>query len=260
MVSCISENQKTIRSFDTTTRCKRVREGNPCAYCYVVSARNIGCRGKIEADYLPYTGEVLRMGKDLVKKLNKVGGIRVFSFGDYMPEHAEDIKRFLDDCSKRKLHVKVITKETSFIRDFHNHPAIKVIHLSVDGLQGDIGRSPITLRNAQKYRAKYEKVLIRAVCLNDSEIDTFGRKPTVDIITLNHGKKLSVANTYYKHEDVVKTAVKFPDKVCCASKNCENCKIRCGLDKDGKLFKNKLQDKPNKLTLDPEMAQDIIKK
>lgn len=261
MAGCISDNEKTIASFDTTTMCKRVRENKPCAYCYVVSARNIGCRAKVEVDHIEYTGEIKRMRKDRVDRLREVGGIRAFSFGDYIPKHKKDVKEFLDDCAEIKLDVKVITKELQFVRDFHDHPAIKVIHISVDGIKDkNVGRSPITLQTAKAYRAKYSKVLIRAVCLNDKEVDTFGSNPSIDILTLNHGKALTISNKYYTHEDVKRVAEKFPAKVCCADRNCESCAIKCGINKDGTLTKFKTQTVDAKIVLESNKAHSKMEK
>lgn len=222
------ENSKTGLSVDFTTVCRRVREGRPCPYCYVHTQRkNGGYLQKTVIDYEPYDGFVLRLTRQMIRKLNRMGGIRMFSFGDYMPEHAVDIEMCLDDCVKVGLGVKVITKETEFIRRFHGHQAIKIIHLSIDNIGGPINHS-----RAQAYRRSYAKVAIRAAVMNQKDLENLGSKPYVDILTLNHA-----ANGFhiFKRSEIRKAARQYPGRVCCTTHGCSDCPVRCGLDKRGRI-------------------------
>lgn len=225
-------NQKTGLSFDTTTVCSLARAKVPCEYCYVQSERdNKGWFAKGRILYDRYDGFVMRLRQDKIDKLNKTGGIRMFSFGDFLQTHHKDVERFLDDCLLRGLDAKAITKQVKFIEWYHAHGAIKVIHLSIDNLQGDVGRSPITHPLARRIRQTHRKVQIRAVVLNQDDLDYFGKQKWVDILTLNHGNN---GFHWFKKEERQAAANLYPGRVCCVSKNCFDCEIRCGLEEVAK--------------------------
>ena len=224
--SCISKNQKTIKSFDCTSNCPKRRAHNECKYCYVSAARRKGWKPKFVYDYKPYQHEVLRYKKVTIDKLNKAGGIRMFSFGDYMKEHDNDIKMFLDDCETIKLKVKTITKQVSFIDKYHEHKAIAVIHISVDtigcGVPHDV---------AKAYRAKYDKVRIRAVILQDSDIIDLSFS---DVYTYNHASNVGF-HRYGTAERIEKSKeYGILKKTCCLidmekGENCTNCRVKCSI-------------------------------
>jgi hypothetical protein len=150
----------------------------------------------------------------------------MFSFGDYMKEHDNDIKMFLDDCETMKLKVKAITKQVSFIDKYHEHKAIAVIHISVDtigcGVPHDV---------AKAYRAKYNKVRIRSVILCDEDLL---KLDFADIHTMNHASNVG----YHRYGNLErKTIAKeygIKDKMCCQidmekGENCTNCKVKCSI-------------------------------
>ncbi len=235
-----SRNTKTIYSVDFSTICRRARGGNPCIYCYVYRGRLQGFPAKKLIDYAPYDGSVMKLTQKAVAMLNSIGGLRLFAFGDYQEDHDDDIAAMLSDASERRLKVKVITKETLFVTKYHDHPAISVIHLSVDSLAGNrCGRSPIGLDRAKRFREDYEKVLIRAVILNWDDIGKL--EPHSDILTLNH--KILPAQrgrTFHMFSKAERTQVarRFPGRVCAASGKgkCRECFVKCG----GLLLKRKL--------------------
>jgi hypothetical protein len=221
-------NAKTKLSYDLSTICPLIRAGKGCEYCYVAAQRESdGWLKKQESDYDKYDGWVLRLRQDTVDELNEVGGIRMFSFGDYFPEHRKDVDRFLEDCDVRGLRAKAITKQLSFVKHFHDNPVISVIHVSVDNLKGRVGRSPITHTMAQRYRNLYDKVRVRSVVLSDEDMEYFGSQDWVDILTFNHamnGFKL------FSREEVEAAAKRFAGRVCCETKKCKGCKVRCGFE------------------------------
>ncbi|MEK6832635.1 MAG: hypothetical protein AABY32_01195 [Nanoarchaeota archaeon] len=223
-------NNKCIISADFTTNCPRRRNGTPCKYCYVESSRNNKWNPKPISDYLPYTGWVKRIRNHTKFKLKKAGGLRLFSYGDYMPEHDKDIILFLDDCSKYNVDVKVITKQRDFIKKYHNHPAIKVIHISIDNLKEN--GSHVSHKSARFYRNKYKKVLVRSVACNWDDVNKFGKAKWCDIITLNHkiipGKRFHL---FSKNERKEANNI-YPGKICCITNHCNTCKIKCRKNKE----------------------------
>jgi len=218
MEKCISGNSKTLKSCDFSTNCPKRRDGKECDYCYARTARDHNFNAKKIYD-AKYTGEVMRMKKSTIKRLNKGGGLRMFSFGDYMPFMNADIKAMLDDCLNVGLGVKVITKQTSFVKKFHDHKAINVIHLSVD----TIGCG-ILLSTASNMKNRYKKVAIRCVCLTMNDVEFYGKNKNIDIMTLNHG-----ANGFEQFRGAKKMAIekKYKGRVCCNTGKCETCKIKC---------------------------------
>jgi hypothetical protein len=221
-------NAKTMLSFDPTTLCPLTRAGKACAYCYVATSRkNGGYLVKGTSEHDPYDRWVLRMRGATVRRLNRCGGLRMFSFGDFMPEHIADITQFLFDCGLRGLKTKAITKQPSFVRQFHDHPGLTLVHVSIDNLKGEVGRSPVTHRAARLLRDRYDKVRVRAVCLSPEDVDFFGRREWVDILTLNHGMN---GFHMFQRADKKEIAQQYPGRVCCAEVFCRKCQVRCGLD------------------------------
>lgn len=221
------KNAKTGLSFDLTTVCPLTRAGRPCAYCYVKTQRdNGGYLKKGVSKYDPYDGWILRLRQETVDALNKVGGIRMFSFGDYFPEYRGDVDRFLNDCDLRQLRAKAITKQLSFIEHHHDNPLISVIHLSIDNLKGKIGRSPITHPVAKRTRELYKKVKVRAVVLDNEDLAYFGSQDWVDVLTLNHGTN---GFKIFSKDERAAAARRYPNRVCCVKGTCIGCKVKCGL-------------------------------
>lgn len=217
-------NTKTYRSFDTSTICPRREEGNSCPYCYVENERVHGSMyGKREIKEIPYDGMVMRMSPNTIEKLNAMGGMRMFAFSDYIPKHAAWVRQFLDECEFRGLGTKVITKVPLFIRHFHDHPAINVIHASVDS----IGYG-IPYARAKRDREQFAKVRVRAVCLNPEDLEWFGRQEWVDILTLNHGFGKG-NNRYHRFtpEERERAAIAYGTRLCCQTHVCATCHVKC---------------------------------
>jgi hypothetical protein len=226
--SLCNDNGKTIKSFDLTTVCAKVQAGKPCAYCYVETARKDGFRAKAQIDRIEYDNWVVRMDPQLIARLNAVGGVRMFSFGDYDPRYRDDVTRFLGDCYLAGLYAKAVTKVPAFIAHHHDHAAISVIHLSVDNLRDPRRGSPVTFDRARRMREQYRKVLIRAVCLSPEDLEFFGKQDWCDILTLNHGN-----NGFHRFtkDERRQARERYGDRLCCAASICADCTVRCGVDK-----------------------------
>lgn len=227
-------NSKTIRSYDASTLCRRMREGNPCLYCYVNIARKYGFQAKKVIDYQPYNGFVQSYPQKLIDCLNALGGIRLFSYADYLPEHDKDISQLLDDCQARGLMAKAITKEEGFIARFHDHPAVSVIHVSIDSLKGSkAGRSPISNSRARALRNRYAKLLVRVVLLDWNDVIHYGSCDWADILTPNHKIIPNQRNrsfVLFSKAQRQQMGKDYPGRVCAASPSgkCKDCVVHCG--------------------------------
>jgi hypothetical protein len=224
----LSKNLKTHSCVDFTTICPRKRAGNPCKYCYVESHRKARFHWKPEIDHTPYDGWVNGVTDAWVGKINDLGGVRMFSFGDYMVEHDKDISSFLDDAAKRGVMVKTITKQVDFIKRYVNHPALSTVHIGVDSLGYKNGGSQVTHATAKRLREKHEKVLIRAVCLSMADLEKWGNTAWADILTLSHG-----ANGFHPflRKEHTEAGKRYPGRICCVTGKCKTCLVKCGVGK-----------------------------
>lgn len=210
----ICKNSKTYRSLDLSTLCPKLRAGNPCPYCYVQTARRIGCNAKKEYDRIPYRGEILRMKPETIARLNRCGGLRLFSFGDYMTWMDEDLFRIIEDAQKAGLYLKAITKQSLFVERFAKH--MRVVNVSVDSIGHGMDHEV-----AKNLRRRYDNVFVRAAILYPEDIHKLA---WADIFTLNHGP-----NGFYHFGKQEKKMLeeKYHDKLCCITGKCETCGIKC---------------------------------
>jgi len=122
-------NQKTIFSLDTSTNCPNREVTFPCLYCYVEQATT----GKGIFDILQYTNEILQMPDDLVRFINtQLGGMLVFSFGDYKPRAEEVVRKVFEDAKKKGLILKIITKNLEFAKKYSKLYDNAVFSINVD--------------------------------------------------------------------------------------------------------------------------------
>lgn len=228
--SAFASNQKTVISVDFTTDCPKRRAGNPCPYCYVEYKREIKFNAKTVYDYRAYNNELKNRKKftpEVVKELNAAGGIRLFSFGDYMQENDKDIEEFLNDANKINLDVKVITKVPEFIYKYHDYPAIKVIDISTDMLSSD-KKSGVDHNLARELKTKYRKVKIRTVVLNKSDLEDDFMK-YVDVVTFNHENLQKKGYHKFTKKEIKEYYDTHPENgVCCITGKCATCPIKCG--------------------------------
>jgi len=222
-MEALQANSKTVKSFDGTTDCPKRRACKACKYCYVESARDRDFNAKKIAETCDYSGQILRMTARTIDKLTRAGGLRFFSFGDYMPEHDPIILEGLNDCLTMGIQAKVITKQVSFIDRFHDHPAIAVIQISVDNV-GD----GVEWGIAREYRSKYSKVIVRSAIMHDADISALD---WCDIFTLNHAPLGKLGYKKYSKVEVARLQATgaTKGKVCCGNGSCVDCPTLCGL-------------------------------
>jgi hypothetical protein len=183
------------------------REGHDvmCFYCYVEQSRKVAVdmfnRGRSITDVIatkakpvyettPYRDAILKWTDKKIEELNRRGGLRLFSFGDYVREwHYDNVKLLLKHAAQRGLAVKVITKVPDFVEDFA-HTGI-TINLSIDdGPVGENGGMPWDL--AHRLKSENKNVYVRSVAMNLERFIYFatlewrGMPRFVDVITPYH--------------------------------------------------------------------------
>jgi len=271
--SAIHKNSKTGLSIDYSTSCPKRLDPlkGPCPYCYVEHGRlsdklyNMkGANKRPDIDN-PYNHEIRNFPDDLVKELNKDGGIRMFSFGDYRPDaDFENVTKTLADAKERGLHVKAITKQPEFVKAFGDHSNL-TINVSIDNVPRTMSKNAPTIKQALKLKAGRENIKIRAVALNPEEAVRFGDDPNINVVTLYHGltnfnpkgerhnKLLKIiteqnpelvrrvgveklqkytdtwVNMGPRNNNFKELAKKYPRKICCQGGKCSRDKTKCGL-------------------------------
>lgn len=218
-ISPVDTNGKTFYTVDFTTTCRKHRFGRPCPYCFVDDARQLRCNYKRMFPFTEYQNDMENLAKKHIPILNRIGGIRLFSFADYtgtnwqgpsaykLEDIEEDmdtqIEQFLNDCLKYGVICKAITKNPSFIKNWHDHPAISVINISIDNMQkrvnGEIVTFGVDWGLARSLRDEYPKVKIRSVAMNNADINDL--IDISDVITLQHATGLHAMRDYEKDEE-----------------------------------------------------------
>jgi site-specific DNA-cytosine methylase len=127
----LASNSKTFGSGDFTTICPQMYYNKGCWYCYRRAGLESGVNVKLAAQRIWYTGEILRISDADIEALNRNGGLRLQSFGDWMGQR--DHAQFADvllDAEARGLQVKIITKEVAMIE--------YVAHLKEQGVANNV--------------------------------------------------------------------------------------------------------------------------
>jgi hypothetical protein len=209
------DNLKTVKSLDLSTNCPKRQAGHPCSYCYVETSRQQGFRAKTVCDQLPYDGEILRLKQETVDMLNACGGLRIFSFGDYMSWMDEGLQSAIKDAKSRGLRLKAITKQVDFVHKYHSD--IDIINVSVDALG-----EGVDVEVAKALKREYNNVRIRAAIMDPKDLEQLD---WVDILTFNHAH-----NGYYlfSKKEIAEYAKQYPGKVCCETGRCLTCTVKCG--------------------------------
>jgi len=218
MTKALTENSKTIRSIDITTICPKALANNPCPYCYVQNAREVNFRAKAICTRTEYTNDILRLRRKTIDKLNRIGGLRLFAFGDYDNSEYSDklLEQIIGDARKKGLKLKAITRVISFVYKYADK--VDTINLSIDS----IGHG-IKLEKATELKRRFKNVFIRTIALNEQDLENWLKNEHVDVITLYHGRKR-------KYGDIEFRALRRKDikdnRIC--SGKCIQCNLKCG--------------------------------
>ena len=212
----LAANGKTGASGDFTTVCPQMMFNRGCWYCYRRAAMEKGVNNKLVANNVWYTGEILRIKDSDIKQLNENGGLRIQSFGDWMPHFSAMLADVLYDAELRGLQVKIITKEPSMINYiaalreqgigknlYFNLSADYTIEKASKG-SGELDavnperpfqrideefwwKRAMTVEEAAKYREKYPWVNTRIVASTIEEFIRGLKDSKVDVVTGYHG-------------------------------------------------------------------------
>ena len=216
----LAANGKTGASGDFTTVCPQMMFNRGCWYCYRRAAMEKGVNNKLVAQSVWYTGEILRIKQSDIDALNKNGGLRIQSFGDWMPHFSAMLADVLYDAEQRGLQVKIITKEPSMINyiaalreqgigknlyfnlsadyTIEKGPAkqnlangsLDTVNPERPFMRNDSGlwwKRAMTVEEAYKYREKYPWVNVRIVATTTDEFIRGLKDPRVDVVTGYHG-------------------------------------------------------------------------
>lgn len=221
----LATNSKTIASGDFTTLCPQMYYNKGCFYCYRRNQLTTGMNLKLLGESVWYTGEILQLRQKDIDRLNRVGGLRIQSFGDWMDQFSGQLADMLMDADSVGLQVKIITKEPSMIKAvarlkdqgignsvFFNLSADYVIEPrgeihNTD--QQDRGWDPsnpnrpfmtddqgvarwkraLTVEEAYEYRKQYPWVKVRIVAGRVEEFIRGLSDPRVQVVTGFHGNK-----------------------------------------------------------------------
>lgn len=214
----LATNGKTGASGDFTTLCPQMYFNRGCHYCYRLAALKTGVNNKLVGVNVWYGGEVLRMKDKDVDMLNRNGGLRIQSFGDWMPQYSSQLADMLYDADLRGLQVKIITKEPSmieYVAKLKEQGLGKSLYfnLSCDyaieraakkGTADYVPMNPnrpfmfddegaiwwkraMAVQEANRYRTKYPWVNTRIVATTLDEFIRGLKDPKVDVVTGYHG-------------------------------------------------------------------------
>ena len=220
-------NTKTLFSVDISTICPFAQK--PCAMCFnyqlegLANAKKAGTLRKgasrmapKQFEQTPYNNEILEMPDSLVVYLNETqGGLRINSFGDWSPEVDARFVQLYEHAQQRGLTLKVITKQTEFIKKYGMREGI-TIQLSTDFDPAHIGRilelqrhitepqrrvlqtlrnvggsrtllsHTLSLDDAYALAQQYDNVVIRYTAINPREALLAGADPRINVLTLYH--------------------------------------------------------------------------
>lgn len=238
--SALRGNQKTLLSVDISGDCPMRANGTPCIFCYVEqprsaveafkkthklagdtidelrsSAHDKGLKLPVMQspvkvfDVAKYSGEILKMPKPLVRFFNeRVGGLRVYSNGDYRQVDKETLNQIVRDASKVGLKLKFITKQIEAVRLLRGRQHV-FVNLSTEMMveNADVlakgnkaleavfsdpaARKMIaygfSVDEATKLRGRHPRMAVRYVALNREDGIRAIADPRVDVVTMYHG-------------------------------------------------------------------------
>ena len=216
----LATNGKTGASGDFTTLCPQMYFNKGCFYCYRRAALTTGVNNKLMGENVWYTGEILHLTKEDIDRLNRNGGLRIQSFGDWMSKYSTQLADLLIDAETVGLQIKIITKEPSMIDTvallkeqglgknlYFNLSADYTIEkqgtINNQDTEGALPRNPLrpyqkigndtywkralTVEEANQFRQKYPWVNTRIVATTVAEFLEGLRSPIVDVVTGYHG-------------------------------------------------------------------------
>lgn len=116
--SPLKKADKTIGAINTNVACPMFVIGNSACWlnaCYLTTmGRAAG--GLNYYEHAIYTGEILQLSNHVIKRLNKIGGLRINGLGDFTPSQEAQLRDIIRDAKERGLQLKLISKQADSIR------------------------------------------------------------------------------------------------------------------------------------------------
>lgn len=146
--------------------------------------------------YTAYNGEILKWNQKLVNSLNRMYGMRMYSFSDFHPAFTLEDMQMITDASLRGLKVLAYTKELDFAWIMEPTGAninISVFAQNTKDTNGDYGMDAMQGADwdeAKALRAKSIKngtgIGITMVCTNDDQVDWALGQEWIDVVIPFH--------------------------------------------------------------------------
>ena len=146
--------------------------------------------------YTAYNGEILKWSPKLVNSLNRMYGMRMYSFSDFHPAFTLEDMQMITDASLRGLKVLAYTKEIDFARIMEPTGAninVSVFAQSTKDTKGDYGMDAMQGADwdeAKALRAESIRngtgVGITMVCTNDDQIEWALNQDWIDVVIPFH--------------------------------------------------------------------------
>jgi hypothetical protein len=220
VLNWLQNNDKTIGSGDFTTLCPQMFFNKGCWYCYRFAGLESGVNAKLAGQRLWYTGDILKLTPEQVDQMNKMGGLRVQSFGDWLDPFASQLVDVLMDAEVVGLQLKVITKQVELIdlmdqvkrqnlgsnvffnlsadymlermgekntEDYISWNQMRPFATKID-TKTDYWKRALSPLEAKEYRDKYPWVNVRIVAATVEHFIRGLMDPNVDVVTGYHGK------------------------------------------------------------------------
>lgn len=176
---CLRFNSKTLVSVETRSYCPKAGTDKECPYCYARVSRNYRRQGFEKYPHDPAASRCLFEGFRQCPRELLPDFIRFFGWSDFWKEDERIIREILDLCREYGWPTLAVTRQignfaSDLIRQF------TAIHVTADARM-----SALEMRGLYRLRNAEPNVLIRAVVLNDDDLQRF--RGHCDVLTFYHG-------------------------------------------------------------------------
>ena len=145
---------------------------------------------KKRVGFLAYNNHILKWGARKINKLNKLYGMRMYSFSDFSPAFILENMQMITDAAVKGLKTLAYTKELDFVRIFA--PTGMNINISVFGYNDGKGGVAMDAMQgadwaqAQALRSQYKNVGCTFVATNDTQVEWALAQDWIDVVIPFH--------------------------------------------------------------------------
>ena len=145
---------------------------------------------KKQQGYRAYNGNILKMSDAAIQKLNKLYGLRMYSFSDYSPAYVLENMQMITDAAVKGAKVLAYTKSLDFVKTFASTgAAINVSVFAFDRKGQGIAEDDMYGANwaeARALREKYPNVGITFTATNDRLVEWALQQDWIDVVIPFH--------------------------------------------------------------------------